>query len=141
MAWVMLPLDATARSSVIEGTTTTDSSSWLSRIASQTPAIRACSSSKRRYRSSSVSADSTSGPAAGARPEVAGHDTVRALSTPLTLKAWMLPAEAAQLAVAGVLAHDDRPGGGEDPLGDEDLPGFGVAHSRAARLVTLPIAA
>ena len=39
--------DATARSSVIEGMTTTDSSSWLSRIASQTPAIRACSSSKR----------------------------------------------------------------------------------------------
>ena len=44
----MLPLDATARSRVIEGTTTTDSSSWLSRIASQTPPIRPWSSSNRR---------------------------------------------------------------------------------------------
>ena len=47
IAWVMLPLAATVRSRVIEGMTTTDSSSWLRRIASHTSAIRACRASKR----------------------------------------------------------------------------------------------
>ena len=65
IAWVLVPLDATARSSVIEGITTTDSSSWLSRIASQTWSIRSWSRSKRWYRSSSFSRDSRSGPTAG----------------------------------------------------------------------------
>ena len=65
MACVMLPLDAAARSRVIDGMTTTDSSSWLRRIDSQTSGIRACRASNRRYRSSSDKADSTSGPASG----------------------------------------------------------------------------
>ena len=86
MAWVMLPLDPTARSRVMDGMTTTDSSSWLSRIASQTPAIRAWSWSKRRYRSSSDIDDST----LSARPAALHTRPVMTmsvqLSTPLMLE-------------------------------------------------------
>ena len=47
IACVMVPLPATARSRVMLGTTTTDSSSWLRRIAPHTSSIRLCSESKR----------------------------------------------------------------------------------------------
>ena len=46
-AWAKEPLPAVIRSSVTDGTTTTDSPSSLSRIAAQTPGIRRWSTSNR----------------------------------------------------------------------------------------------
>ena len=127
IAWVLVPLDATARSSVIEGI---DDHRLVVMVEPHRlpdlvhPVLEPVEALVSLVL---VQPGQQVGPDGRRRPDVAAHDTIRALSMPLTSKAWMLRLNPRSSRIAGVLGHRDRPGGGEHAFGDEDLPRVGVS--------------
>ena len=139
-----LPLPATARLIETDGMTTTDSSSRSSRIESHTGRIRSCSSSNRRLRASSSRSARVAAMSAASVPVSARHALDRPHLRLVDAGDGERPdraAEALQVELADGLAEGHPSVAENTRCATRICHGAAAAHSRAARFVTLPIAA
>ena len=114
-----MPLDAVVRSMLIEGTTTTDSSSRFFWIESHAAPIDNCRSSNARYRSSSLSWPRVRAGTVELRHVFTSFDCVDVVDSDR-------PTESLGLHVADYLGDGHVLDGGENAVGDQHLPGPGV---------------
>ena len=133
-----------ARMTVTDGTTTTDSSSRSSFHASQTDCIRCCSASNRCCRAESSRSDNTPVCVAIVLDQLSRSCLVPASLwsvTSLMSNTRTGTAQTLEVKFVDLLARATGSAAWKTRCEASTCHGRAVSHSRAARLVTLPIAA